>query len=101
MIISGCYVIALYIGMSPTSPMQTIPSQNPAVSLGMMTAAVFYAEKIAQFDGMNWAWISLVFPWIGAILAVIIYELLFKKAQDVVQERQEEVDAEARLMEQE
>ena len=100
MIISGCYVVAMRIGISPKSAMQIIPSQNPAVSLGMMTAAVFDTQKTQKFDGMSWAWIYLVFPWVGAILAVIIYELLFKKAQDVVQERQEEVDAEAHLMEQ-
>ena len=80
--------------------MQTIPSQNPAVSLGMMTAAVFDPKKTAKFDGMSWAWIYLVFPWIGSIIAVVIYELLFKKAQEIVQEREAEVDAEAHLIDQ-
>ena len=80
--------------------MQVVPSQNPAVSLGMMTAAVFIAQKVAKYDGMAWAWIYLVFPWVGSVIAVVVYELIFKKAQEVVQERQEELDAEAHLMDQ-
>ena len=80
--------------------MQVVPPQNPAVSLGMMTAAVFNAQKVAKYDGMSWAWIYLVFPWVGSVIAVVVYELIFKKAQEVVQERQEELDAEAYLMDQ-
>ena len=80
--------------------MQVVPPQNPAVSLGMMTAAVFNAQKVAKYDGMVWAWIYLVFPWVGSVIAVVVYELIFKKAQEVVQERQEELDAEAYLMDQ-
>jgi len=49
---------------------------------------------------MAWAWIYLVFPWIGSLIAVIVYELLFKKAQEVVQEREAEVDAEQALIDQ-
>jgi hypothetical protein len=50
---------------------------------------------------MSWAWIYLVFPWVGSILAVFVYEFLFKKGQDAVDRRNElvEDDAEARLVE--
>jgi hypothetical protein len=44
---------------------------------------------------MTWAWIYLVFPWIGSVVAVAVYEFLFKKAQDVVENREEQLaDAE-------
>jgi glycerol uptake facilitator-like aquaporin len=79
MIISGCYVIALYIGFS-SKPMMVISSQNPAISLGMITAVVFKPGRGIQNSGMTWAWIYLVFPWIGSVLAVVVYEFLFKKA---------------------
>ena len=44
----------------------------------------------------------MVFPWVGAVIAVVIYEYLFKKAQDLVQEHeeQEELEAEAHLIDQ-
>jgi len=101
MIISGCYVVAMYIGFSAVAPMMVVSSLNPAVSFGMIVAVVFKPGKGIQNSGMTWAWIYLVFPWVGAIVAVIVYEFLFKKAQDIVQEREEEVeDAEARLIEQ-
>lgn len=84
MIISGCYVIGMYIGFTLSSPMMIVSSLNPAVSLGMIVAVVFKPGRGIQNSGMAWAWIYLVFPWLGSIIAVIVYEFLFKKAQDVV-----------------
>ena len=100
MIISGCYIIAMYIGFTSVRPMMVVSSLNPAVSLGMIVAVVFKPGRGVKNSGMDWAWIYLVFPWLGAVIAVVVYELLFKKAQDVVQEHeeQEELDAEAHLI---
>ena len=100
MIISGCYIIAMYIGFSLAKPMMVVSSLNPAVSLGMIVAVVFKPGRGVKNSGMDWAWIYLVFPWLGAVIAVVVYELLFKKAQDVVQEHeeQEELEAEAHLI---
>lgn len=64
--------------------MGTLSSQNPAIALGMMTAVVFKPGKGIQNSGMTFAWIYLLFPWIGAILAVIAYEFIFKRATAVV-----------------
>ena len=79
--------------------MMVVSSLNPAVSLGMIVAVVFKPGYGIQNSGMSWAWIYLVFPWVGSIVAVVVYEFLFKKAQDVVEEH-EEVDAEAHLIDQ-
>jgi len=70
-----------------------------------MTAAAFWPQwpatgPTSHFGGMAWGWIYLAFPWIGALIAVIVYEFLFKKAQEVVQEREAEVDAEQALIDQ-
>jgi len=64
--------------------MGTLSSQNPAIALGMITAVVFKPGKGIQNSGMTFAWIYLLFPWIGAILAVIAYEFIFKRATAVV-----------------
>ena len=45
---------------------------------------------------MNFAWIYLVFSWGGSVLAVLMYEFGFKKAQDSIGIK-EERDAEAEL----
>ena len=90
MIISGCYIIAMYIGFSLAKPMMVVSSLNPAISLGMIVAVVFKPGRGVKNSGMDWAWIYLVFPWLGAIIAVVVYELLFKKAQDVVQDHEEQ-----------
>lgn len=64
--------------------MGTLSSQNPAIALGMITAVVFKPGYGIQNSGMTFAWIYLLFPWIGAILAVIAYEFIFKRATAVV-----------------
>lgn len=81
MIISGCYVIALYIGRSSSVWFMMVSPQNPAIALGMMTAVTFKPGKVSPPNGdMSWAWTYLVFPWIGSVVAVAVYEFLFKKA---------------------
>lgn len=99
MIISGCYVVAMIIGFTGTHPIMVISSLNPAISLAMMTAVVFKPGKGVKNSGMTWAWIYLVFPWVGSLIAVLVYEFLFKRAQAMVEHHEEEVeDAEAHLM---
>ena len=92
MIISGCYVVAMYIGFSTAAPMMVISSQNQAISLGMIVAVVFKPGRGVQNSGMSWAWIYLVFPWVGSVIAVAVYELLFKRGQDAVEARQEQLE---------
>lgn len=71
----------------------------------MIVAVVFKPGRGIQNSGMSWAWIYLVFPWVGSIVAVIIYEFLFKKGQDAVKAGEEQTEdaenAEARLLQQE
>lgn len=35
---------------------------------------------------MNWAWIYLVFSWLGSLLAVLMFECGFKRAANIVDE---------------
>jgi glycerol uptake facilitator-like aquaporin len=86
MIISGSYVMAMALS-NPGSHWSQSPL-NPSVALAIMSMSTFNG----QIAAMNWAWIYITFPWIGAILAVICYEYGFKKAQDVVQRDEEHIE---------
>jgi hypothetical protein len=45
------------------------------------------------FDGKiastSWTWIYLVFPWVGALAAVLLYEIIFKRATIAVESHDE------------
>lgn len=75
MIISGAYAI----GMALSCPLAlgwTQSPLNPAIALAEMTFSTFSGN----IDEMHWSWIFLTFGWGGSILAVICFELVFKKA---------------------
>ena len=90
--IAGSY----QVGMSLSCPVVTEWTQsplNPAVALAEITFATFDGHV----DEMHWAWIFLVFGFGGSILAVIVFEYVFKNAQNTVirdEEIMEEEDAE-------
>jgi glycerol uptake facilitator-like aquaporin len=83
LIISGSYAMAMALSSGYGNHWSVSPL-NPAIALSTIT--------FAFFDGtsMDWAWIYLTFSWLGALLAVLMFELGFKKAQDAVQTRQED-----------
>jgi glycerol uptake facilitator-like aquaporin len=58
---------------------------NPAI--GTMTSLVMTFEKNKY--GIKWFWIYLIFPVVGAILAVIFHEVFYKKMQDSIVEHEE------------
>lgn len=85
MIISGAYVI----GMALSNPLFSDWTQsplNPAIALAMMTMTTFSGN----IGDMNWAWIFLVFSWLGSLLAVLCFEFIFKKAFNAVEKGDEE-----------
>jgi len=51
--------------------------------------------SLGEISSMHFAWIFITFSWLGSILAVICFELVFKKAQASV-EHGEEVQEEHR-----
>ena len=85
MIISASYVS----GMALSDPMfagWTQSPLNPAIALAMMSMTTI----AGNIDTMHWAWIFITFAWIGALLAVLCFEYVFKKAFDTVEKRDDE-----------
>ena len=99
MIISGCYVVAQWLGFSSLIVFRTISPLNPAIALAVMTMITFKGEMNTN---LSWSWIYLVFGWAGSLLALALYEFGFKKAADVAEVHNEiaEEEAEAALMSQ-
>jgi glycerol uptake facilitator-like aquaporin len=48
---------------------------NPAIALGIFLTSLFFHPGAA----LKWVWLYPVLPFAGAILAVIFYELVYKK----------------------
>lgn len=89
MIISAAYVV----GMSLSPPgfgLWSTSSFNPAVAIAEIT--------FSTFDGnareMSWTWIFFTFAWLGSLLAVFIFEVVFRSAQRAVEHAQEEEEVE-------
>ena len=82
LIVSGAYCFAIFIGCD-TSKMSLSPI-NPAVAVGLITADVFYGNWVSGF-----AWPYCVFPFLGSLIGVIVYEFLYKRAVDAVEHSQD------------
>lgn len=87
LIISAAYTIAMYLscpgsiaGLS-IGANWTMSPLNPAIALAEITFATFDGNV----SNMHWAWIYLTFSWGGSLLAVLVFEFVFKKAQGAVQ----------------
>lgn len=89
-IISASYLLALMIGYSYEVVCKfSLSPLNPAIALGQMSMQTFDGDM----TDTHWQFVYLVFPWAGALLAVLLYECIFKKANLAVQ--REEHDEEA------
>lgn len=98
MIISATYTALTYYsvfsGVVSGSPF------NPAVAFGEFWAVLFGGNYDSGYN----MWICLFFSFAGALLAVLLFEFVYKKAMDSVQDVEqldsdgEAEDAEAKLM---
>ena len=50
---------------------------NPAIAIAITLTSIFWTPG----DSLKWVWLYPVMPFVGAILAVIFYELVYKKTQ--------------------
>lgn len=66
---------------------------NPAVSL--FTTFVMTFEKIPE--GIEYVWIYVPMPFVGAICAVLFHELIYKKSKESIQEVADEEENEQLL----
>jgi glycerol uptake facilitator-like aquaporin len=73
---------------------------NPAISMGEFWAVLF-GGAYERGNGLN-LWVTMIFPYAGAILAVILFEFGYKNAMNSVEEAEqvtsEDEDAEDKLL---
>jgi hypothetical protein len=85
MIISGSYCVGMVLSTTYSGPGWTQSPLNPAIALAEITFSTFNGD----IDLMNWAWIYLTFSWFGSILAVLMFECGFKRAANIVNQKEE------------
>jgi len=74
-IVASSYVVAMLIGVGANVG---VSPQNFAIALGIISMQTF--QGTIGSGSTNWTWIYLVFPWVGALAAVFLYECIFKRA---------------------
>ena len=77
LIVSGAYCFSIFIG-ADTKKMSFSPI-NPAVAVGLIAASVLDTDWQSNF-----ACPFCVFPYVGALVGVCLYEFLYKRAVDAV-----------------
>lgn len=75
MIISASYTTALSVAHTSNWVLSPL---NPAIALAEITMSL---NKVAK---MNWVWIFLTFGWLGSVLAVVLFEFVFRNAAAIV-----------------
>lgn len=95
-IISASYLLALSLGYSAQVYCKfSLSPLNPAIALGQVSMQMFDGE----ISSTHWQFVYLVFPYAGGLLAVFLYECIFKKAEEAIlaedaREEAEEEEAE-------
>ncbi|CDW87230.1 major intrinsic protein [Stylonychia lemnae] len=87
----NCFIIAsAYIGaramLNGTKITLSGAVLNPAIGLGTCFTQLFDTGV----DHFTWVWIYALMPFVGAILAVLFHEYVFKKTQEVLLEEEED-----------
>lgn len=88
LIIGATYTAVVGYGMA--SGVISGSPYNPATAMGLMWAIMF-KKNIAAAKGI---WIFLFFSYLGAALAVLIFEFIYKRAMTVVEHAGEDEDEE-------
>ena len=62
---------------------------NPAIALGIFLTSIFFSPA----SSLKWIWLYPAMPFAGAVLAVLFYELVYKKTQIMLNAHNEEEGA--------
>jgi hypothetical protein len=89
MIISASYTTALSVASTSNWVLSPL---NPAIALAEITMSL---NKVSE---MNWVWIFLTFGWLGSILAVVLFEFVFRNAAAIVDGENSTRDEEKELL---
>ena len=87
LIISAAYYVAS-TWSSGYGVIQTDNPVNPAIAIG----DAFGILLNGGFQWGTWTWLFFLFPLLGSLLAVLLFEAVFKKAAQVVAEQQHNND---------
>jgi glycerol uptake facilitator-like aquaporin len=93
-----CFIIASsYIGARAMCAGNHITASgavlNPAISIGTSFTQLF----VWGGTGIKWIWLYGGIPFAGAVIAVLFYEFIFKKTQEVLNDDFEEEDVDTLL----
>lgn len=84
-IISGAYIVACNMvripKLNPASPI------NPAITTGILAGQVLAGDY-----KYRWGWTMIVFPILGGILGLVLFECVYKKTSGAVKEGNSDVD---------
>jgi glycerol uptake facilitator-like aquaporin len=80
LIISASYVVSMSLGR-----VFSISPLNPAVAAGIIGA-----EIVSSTYSFQWGFVLCTFPFLGGILGLILFEVLYKKTAGAVKEQDEE-----------
>ena len=80
LIIAACYTGAIYMVSPPN--VATVATLNPALGLAIPLVNTFNGNG-ASF---KWFWIYTAIPFVGALVAVIFHEFVYKKIQENIDE---------------
>ena len=86
LIIAATYVAV--VGFGETTLVCTGTPYNPAASMGLGAAMTFQGD----IDKTKHTWIFLFFAYFGAIVAVVVFEFVYKPAMSAVENARDEDD---------
>lgn len=78
------------VGYSISSGVVTVSAFNPAAAFGLLAAVTFQGRISDVSNG----WICLIFAYVGALVAILLFEFVYKKAVTAVEEQEDGGDAE-------
>ena len=77
LIIAATYVAV--VGYGESSHVMTGAPYNPAASMGLFWAILFQSD----IDQTNHIWVFFIFSYVGSLLAVVLFECVYKKAMNM------------------
>jgi len=81
-----CYTVAIFCGQKVFSGN---PMINPATAIGLLTGSVGYSKTSTD---ESYIWLYLVGPFIGALIAVVIYQLTEYFSESIKDDEEESAD---------
>jgi len=81
-----CYTVAIFCGQKVFSGN---PMINPATAIGLLTGSVGYSKTSTD---ESYIWLYLVGPFIGALIAVVIYQLTECFSESTTDDEEESAD---------